>query len=103
MRKFILAIDQGTTSTRAIIVDSKASVIAISQKETNQSFPKQGWVEQDAEEILNNVLETLSLVVQKANISPHQESKASSRKLHLSLWAKFQSTALVVVAVKPHC
>ena len=59
MRKFILAIDQGTTSTRAIIVDSKASVIAISQKETNQSFPKQGWVEQDAEEILNNVIENL--------------------------------------------
>lgn len=69
MRKFILAIDQGTTSTRAIIVDSNASVIAISQKETKQSYPKQGWVEQDAEEILNNVLETLSLVVQKANIS----------------------------------
>ena len=72
MRKFILAIDQGTTSTRAIIVDSKASVIAISQKETKQSYPKQGWVEQDAEEILNNVLETLRLAVQKANISPSE-------------------------------
>lgn len=46
-----MSIDQGTTSTRAVIYDQKAQIIAVAQKEITQYFPKQGWVEHDAHEI----------------------------------------------------
>ncbi len=49
--KFILALDQGTTSSRAIIFDKKGSVISVAQKEFTQYFPKPGWVEHDPIEI----------------------------------------------------
>jgi glycerol kinase len=69
MRKFILAIDQGTTSTRAVIVDSHSVVVSTSQKETLQSYPKTGWVEQDAMEILQNMIETFQTAITKAEVS----------------------------------
>lgn len=72
MSKYILAIDQGTTSTRALLLDANATIISMAQKETNQSFPQIGWVEQDAEEILNNVLETLKKAIDTANIDAIQ-------------------------------
>lgn len=49
--KYIMSIDQGTTSTRAIIYDTNANVVSVSQKEFTQHFPKSGWVEHDANEI----------------------------------------------------
>jgi glycerol kinase len=51
MEKYILALDQGTTSSRAIIFDKKGSIISVAQKEFTQYFPKQGWVEHDPNEI----------------------------------------------------
>ena len=51
MKKFILALDQGTTSSRAIVFDRNGVPVATSQKEFTQFFPKPGWVEHDAEEI----------------------------------------------------
>src|SRR5512138_297273 len=51
MKKFILSLDQGTTSSRAIIFDHDGLPVATSQKEFTQFFPKPGWVEHDAEEI----------------------------------------------------
>src|SRR5512133_2046656 len=51
MKKFILALDQGTTSSRAIVFDHDGLPVATSQKEFTQYFPKPGWVEHDAEEI----------------------------------------------------
>lgn len=72
MNKYILAIDQGTTSTRALLLDANATIISMAQKETNQSFPQIGWVEQDAEEILINVLETLKKAIDTANIDAIQ-------------------------------
>ncbi len=51
MKKFILALDQGTTSSRAIVFDHDGLPVATSQKEFTQFFPKPGWVEHDAEEI----------------------------------------------------
>ena len=51
MKKYIMAIDQGTTSSRAIIFNKKAEIIASSQKEFPQIFPKSGWVEHDANAI----------------------------------------------------
>ncbi|MBC2607645.1 glycerol kinase [Pelagicoccus albus] len=49
--QFVLAIDQGTTSSRAILFDKNARVVASEQYEFPQYFPKAGWVEHDAEEI----------------------------------------------------
>lgn len=51
MKKFILALDQGTTSSRAIVFDHDGAIVAVSQKEFTQFFPQPGWVEHDAEEI----------------------------------------------------
>ena len=48
---YILALDQGTTSSRAIVFDRQGAVRALAQKEFRQIFPKPGWVEHDAEEI----------------------------------------------------
>lgn len=56
MKKYILAIDQGTTSSRAILFNKKGEIVASAQKEFPQYFPKPGWVEQDANEIWLSVL-----------------------------------------------
>ncbi len=58
MSKFILAIDQGTTSTRAIVFDEKLKPVSSSQQEFRQFYPASGWVEHDAEEIWRSVLAT---------------------------------------------
>ena len=49
MEKYILAMDQGTTSSRCIIYDKKGNQISAAQKEFRQIYPKEGWVEHDAE------------------------------------------------------
>ena len=51
MKKYILSLDQGTTSSRCIIYDKKGNMISVAQKEFNQIYPKDGWVEHDAMEI----------------------------------------------------
>ncbi|MBI5914090.1 MAG: glycerol kinase GlpK [Bacteroidetes bacterium] len=51
MSKYILALDQGTTSSRAILFDKKANIVAVEQQEFTQYYPKPGWVEHDADEI----------------------------------------------------
>ncbi|TAI47990.1 glycerol kinase GlpK [Flagellimonas allohymeniacidonis] len=51
MSQYILALDQGTTSSRAVVVDKKGSIVSVAQKEFTQIFPKPGWVEHDATEI----------------------------------------------------
>src|SRR2546422_10451150 len=56
--KYILALDQGTTSSRAIVFDHSGSVVASAQKEFRQIFPKPGWVEHDATEIWATQLHT---------------------------------------------
>ena len=69
MKTYIMAIDQGTTSTRAILFDHEKRIVAISQKETNLFYPQPGWVEQDANEIYLSVLAVCMDVVSKARIS----------------------------------
>lgn len=60
MEKFILSIDQGTTSTRAILFDKKGNLRYMAQREFKQFFPHSGWVEQDAREIWKSVTEVVS-------------------------------------------
>ena len=55
--KYVLAIDQGTTSSRAILFNHQGTIITLAQKPFQQYFPKPGWVEHDAEEIWSTQLE----------------------------------------------
>ncbi len=70
MPDFILAIDQGTTSSRAIVFDTKLKPKASAQKEFKQYFPNSGWVEHDPEEIWKSVLATCKTAIAKAKTSP---------------------------------
>lgn len=72
MEKTILAIDQGTTSTRAILFDHASTILATSQKEFTQHFPHPGWVEHDANEIWLSTLSVMAEVIQTSGISPAQ-------------------------------
>jgi len=65
-KKFIISIDQGTTSSRAILFDLKGQPVYSSQKEFTQYFPKSGWVEHDPEEIWSTTKKTLSNVIKKS-------------------------------------
>ncbi|MBQ6479081.1 MAG: glycerol kinase GlpK [Erysipelotrichaceae bacterium] len=72
MEKYILAIDQGTTSTRAIIFDKDQKVIRVAQKEITNFFPQPGWVEQDANEIWLSTLAVIAQVFDGGQIKPDQ-------------------------------
>ena len=72
MEKYVLAIDQGTTSTRAIIFDKDQRVIKIAQKEITNFFPNPGWVEQDANEIWLSTLSVIATVLSTSGIAPEQ-------------------------------
>ncbi len=71
MRKFSLAIDQGTTSCRAILFDNTGMVIGVSQKEFNQIYPQPGYVEHDPYEILNSQIECIKNLILNTNIDAH--------------------------------
>ena len=70
MQQFILALDQGTTSSRAIIFDKQGSIKAVAQKEFTQFFPRPGWVEHDANEIWGTQLGVAAEVISKAGLLP---------------------------------
>ncbi|WP_088808911.1 MULTISPECIES: glycerol kinase GlpK [Listeria] len=71
-KKYILALDQGTTSSRAMIIDSDGEVIGVEQEEFEQIFPKPGWVEHNANEIWASILAVIAGVLLKTNISSKQ-------------------------------
>ena len=72
MKKYIMAIDQGTTSSRAIIFNKKAEIITSSQKEFPQIFPQSGWVEHDANAIWNSVQSVIAEAFIESGIKPNQ-------------------------------
>ncbi|HRH44018.1 MAG TPA: FGGY family carbohydrate kinase, partial [Pyrinomonadaceae bacterium] len=71
-KKYILAFDQGTTSSRAIVFDHNGSIISVAQKEFTQIFPKPGWVEHDANEIWSTQLGVATEAIAKANIDANE-------------------------------
>ena len=70
MGTFIISLDQGTTSSRALLVDQKGKIKGMVQKEFKQIFPKSGWVEHDAMEILESQLGVLKQLISEKNIKP---------------------------------
>ena len=71
MADYVLAIDQGTTSTRAMIFDKSGGVVAVGQKEHEQIFPRAGWVEHDPLEIWRNTQEVIGLALSRADVTRH--------------------------------
>ncbi|TGB03474.1 glycerol kinase GlpK [Halobacillus salinus] len=69
---YILSIDQGTTSSRAILFNKEGKIVETAQKEFEQFFPKPGWVEHDANEIWTSVLACMAEVLRKADVEPSQ-------------------------------
>lgn len=72
MENFILAIDQGTTSTRAILFNKKGEIVHVAQQEFTQIFPQPGWVEHNANEIWGSVLAVMATVLAEVNVKPEQ-------------------------------
>ena len=72
MQKYIMALDQGTTSSRAILFGKNGEMAAVSQKEFTQYFPHPGWVEHDADEIWSSMLGVAVEAMNKLNITPDQ-------------------------------
>jgi glycerol kinase len=70
--QYILALDQGTTSSRSMIFDHHGNIISVAQKEFTQLFPQPGWVEHDAEEIWSTQYGTFAEAAAKANITMRQ-------------------------------
>lgn len=69
MSRFVLALDQGTTSSRALLFDATGAVVAVAQQELRQMFPQAGWVEHDAEEILASQIAVARQAVADAGCS----------------------------------
>ncbi|KQX61504.1 MULTISPECIES: glycerol kinase GlpK [unclassified Paenibacillus] len=71
-KKYVLSLDQGTTSSRSILFDKSGAIMGVAQKEFTQIYPKPGWVEHNAEEIWETQLEVLKEVLVQNHVHPHQ-------------------------------
>src|SRR6056300_615250 len=69
MGDYILSIDQGTTSTRAVVFDQELNIISMAQEEFPQHFPKPGWVEHDPDDLFNTALSTCREAISKADLT----------------------------------
>lgn len=72
MEKYILSLDQGTTSTRAIVFNKAGEIVHIAQKEFRQYFPNPGWVEHNANEIWGSVLSVIASALSESGIEAGQ-------------------------------
>lgn len=72
MTRYLLAIDQGTSSSRTVIFDDRAAVVASAQQEFPQEYPRPGWVEHDPEEIWGSVLSVTKKALRESGLSPRQ-------------------------------
>jgi glycerol kinase len=97
MSGYILAIDQGTTSTRAIIFDAAQTIVAVAQKEFTQHFPASGWVEHDPEEIWASVVSTVRAALKKAGLAASAISAIgiTNQRETVVLWDRMTGKALM--------
>ncbi|RWR11636.1 glycerol kinase GlpK [Siminovitchia fortis] len=91
METYIMAIDQGTTSTRAILFNKNGEVVNISQREFTQYFPHPGWVEHDANEIWGSVLAVIVSCLTEARVNPSQVAGIgiTNQRETTVIWDKF--------------
>ncbi|ULT58402.1 glycerol kinase GlpK [Neobacillus drentensis] len=72
METYILSLDQGTTSSRAILFNQRGEIVHTAQKEFTQLFPKPGWVEHNANEIWGSILSVIAVVLSETGVKPEQ-------------------------------
>ena len=72
MKKYILALDEGTTSARAILFDRQSKIVATAQHEFPQIYPQPGWVEQNPMEIYANQYAALTECIAKSGVNPDE-------------------------------
>ncbi|RIW29272.1 glycerol kinase [Bacillus salacetis] len=72
MAQYILSLDQGTTSSRAILFNKKGEIVHTAQKEFTQHFPKAGWVEHDPNEIWGSILAVIASVLSESSVKPQE-------------------------------
>jgi glycerol kinase len=72
VKRYIGAIDQGTTSTRFIVFDADGRIVSMAQKEHRQIYPKPGWVEHDPAEIIANTVQVIAEALQRGNVSSNE-------------------------------
>ncbi|MDE7349374.1 MAG: DUF1667 domain-containing protein, partial [Clostridia bacterium] len=68
-KKYVVSLDQGTTSSRAIVFDDKGKIVGVAQKEFKQIYPYAGWVEHDPEDIWSSQLEVFKQAISKSGVS----------------------------------
>lgn len=111
MKKYVIAIDQGTTSTRAILFDKQQNILKIAQKEFTNFFPQPGWVEQDANEIWLTTLSVISELFSSHEYNPEDvesigitnqrettvvwDSRTGLPVYHAIVWQSKQTTEIV--------
>ncbi len=90
MEKFILALDQGTTGSRACLVNHRAEIVASAALEHPQIYPKPGWVEHDPEAIWSSVTATIQAVLKQSKITPAQIAAIgiTNQRETILLWDK---------------
>jgi glycerol kinase len=87
-KKYILSIDQGTTSSRAIVFDKKGNIIAVAQQEFTQFFPKPGWVEHDANEIWQSVQNVVREVLREVDANDIAAIGITNQRETTVVWDK---------------
>ena len=90
MKKYILALDEGTTSARAILFDKRSSIVSMAQHEIPQIYPRAGWVEQDPMDIYANQYAALTECIAKSGISPDEIAAVgiTNQRETVILWDK---------------
>ena len=86
--KYIIALDQGTTSSRALLINEVGKLIDVKQKEFKQIFPKQGWVEHDPIEILNTQLEVFEELISTISLSDVISIGITNQRETTVIWDK---------------
>lgn len=90
MKKYVLALDEGTTSTRAILFDNESNIVSMAQHEISQIYPNPGWVEQDPMDIYANQYASLTECIAKSGISPDEIAAVgiTNQRETVILWDK---------------
>ena len=86
--KYIIALDQGTTSSRALLINEVGKLIDVKQKEFKQIFPKQGWVEHDPIEILNTQLEVFEELISTISLNDIISIGITNQRETTVIWDK---------------
>ncbi len=99
--RYILALDQGTTSSRSLIIDERGHVVSIAQKEFQQHFPASGWVEHDPEEIWSSQFSVANEAMAKASLSPKDIAAIgiTNQRETTILWEKNTSKPIAMAIV----